>query len=187
MQRRRPCGASRLAVIDILKNSGFDCAENQVTIGLDNTKINGRMQLVWDQPRILVDGAHNPEALGALMKCVGAHVPYDSMVCVFGCCQDKDIDGLLDKVALGGDKVIFTKAANQPRAVEPDELVRRFAERHNRVCQAEEKLADALEIAAQAASRDDLICITGSFYLVGEAKRYLGDLRARRKAEMATA
>ena len=179
--------ALALAAIDTLSTGEESIDESIVYQGLANTTIAGRMEQIWDKPSIIVDGAHNPASLECLMRTVGAHIPNDSMICIFGCCQDKDIDGLLDKVALGGDKVIFTKAANQPRAVEPDELVRRFAERHNRVCQAEEKLADALEIAAQAASRDDLICITGSFYLVGEAKRYLGDLRARRKAQMATA
>ena len=103
------------------------------------------------------------------MRTVGAHVPNDSMICIFGCCQAKDIDGLLDKVALGVDKIIFTKASNQPRAAETEDLAKRFAERHNRVCQVEDQLPSAIETAAQAASRDDLICITGSFYLVGEA------------------
>ncbi|MEE2972611.1 MAG: folylpolyglutamate synthase/dihydrofolate synthase family protein, partial [Planctomycetota bacterium] len=94
------CGLA-LAAVDHLKSIGFDCPETTVTAGLEETEIPGRMQLVWEQPRILVDGAHNPDSLGALMRCVGAHVPYDSMVCVFGCAQDKDVDSLLDRVSLG--------------------------------------------------------------------------------------
>ncbi len=66
-------------------------------------------------------------------------------------------------------------------------MYQRFAERHNRVCQVESQLSAALETAAQAASRDDLICITGSFYLVGEAKRHLEQLAAQRDMEMASA
>ena len=166
------CGLA-LAVVDILKNSGFDCGENQVTIGLDNTKINGRMQLVWDQPRILVDGAHNPEALGALMKCVGAHVPYDSMVCVFGCCQDKDIGAMLDMMNFGADKVIFTKASTNPRAADPADLQKAFIERSGKMSQTAASLPEALELAARAVGREDLLCVTGSFYLVGETMKHL--------------
>ena len=48
-------------------------------------------------------------------------MPYDSMVCVFGCCQDKDIGEMLDRVNLGADKVIFTRAQGNPRAAAPEE------------------------------------------------------------------
>ncbi|MCH2144018.1 MAG: bifunctional folylpolyglutamate synthase/dihydrofolate synthase [Phycisphaerales bacterium] len=166
------CGLA-LAVVDMLKNCGFDCPENLVTIGLDKTKINGRMELVWDQPRILVDGAHNPEALGALMKCVGAHVPYDSMVCVFGCCQDKEIDAMLDMMNFGADKVIFTKASTNPRAADPLDLQKAFSERSGKMSQTAASLPEALELAARAVGREDLLCVTGSFYLVGETMKHL--------------
>ena len=179
--------ALALAAIDAIAGESETIEESIVYRGLADTTVPGRMERVWQKPAILVDGAHNPASLECLMRTVGAHIPNDSMICIFGCCQDKDIDGLLDKVALGGDKIIFTKASNQPRAAEPEDLAKRFAERHNRVCQVEPQLASALEIAAQAASRDDLICITGSFYLVGEAKRHLAQLASKRAAEMANA
>lgn len=179
--------ALALAAIDAIAGETETVDESIVYRGLADTTIPGRMERVWQKPAILADGAHNPASLECLMRTVGAHIPNDSMICIFGCCQDKDIDGLLDKVALGGDKIIFTKASNQPRAAEPEELAKRFAERHNRVCQVEPQLSAALETAAQAASRDDLICITGSFYLVGEAKRHLEQLAAQRDMEMASA
>lgn len=179
--------ALSLAAIDGISVNTETIDESVVYEGLANTEIEGRMEPVWQKPAILADGAHNPAALECLMRTVGAHIPNDSMICVFGCCQDKDIDGLLDKVALGGDKIIFTKAANNPRAAEPEDLAKRFAERHNRVCQVEPTLAKALETAAQAASRDDLICITGSFYMVGEAKRHLAELSSQRPTATANA
>ena len=174
------CGLA-LATVDHLKSIGFECPESVVTEGLEETKISGRMQLVWDRPRILVDGAHNPDALTALMRCVGAHVPYDSMVCVFGCGQDKDVDALLDRVSLGADKVIFTKAVRNTRAVEPEELRRRFMERSGKMCQTAGSVKEALELAARAVSREDLICVTGSFYLVGETIKHLEALRKSRE------
>ncbi|MCP4836186.1 MAG: bifunctional folylpolyglutamate synthase/dihydrofolate synthase [Phycisphaera sp.] len=179
------CGLA-LAAVDHLKSIGFDCPEAIVTAGLGDTVIRGRMELVWERPRILVDGAHNPESLGALMRCVGAHVPYDSMVCVFGCGQDKDVESLLDRVSLGADKVIFTRASGNPRACDPEDLRRRFMERSGKMCQTAGSVGDALELAARAVSRDDLICVTGSFYLVGEAVKHLEALRKSREETAAT-
>jgi dihydrofolate synthase/folylpolyglutamate synthase len=173
------CGLA-LAAVDHLKSIGFECPESVVTEGLEETQIPGRMQLVWERPRILVDGAHNPDALTALMRCVGAHVPYDSMVCIFGCAADKDIDAMLDRVSLGADKVIFTKASRNTRAAEPEDLRRRFMERSGKMCQTSPTVKEALEVAARAVSREDLICVTGSFYLVGETMKYLETLKKQR-------
>lgn len=166
------CGLA-LGVVDILKRRGFDCVDEKVTTGLAKTNLTGRMQVLWSQPRILVDGAHNPEAIGALMRCVGAHLPYDSMVCVFGCCQDKDIGAMLERVNLGADKVIFTRAQSNPRAADPKDLQKAFVERSGKMSQVADTLPEALELAARAVSREDLICVTGSFYLVGESIKHL--------------
>ena len=174
--------ALALGVIDELKSRGFEFKEVPLHHGLASTKVPGRMELIWNQPRILVDGAHNAVSLNALMKSVGAHVPYDSMVCIFGCCEDKDIDAMLKQVALGGDKIIFTRAKGNPRAADPDDLHRAFCEVSSKMSQVASNLPEALDLASRAVGRDDLICITGSFYLVGEAKKHLADLERKRDA-----
>jgi dihydrofolate synthase/folylpolyglutamate synthase len=168
------CGLA-LAVIDLLRAAGMDCPEEKVTSGLARTRVPGRMQILHERPRVLADGAHNPAAVGALMRCVGAHVPYDSMVCVFGCCSDKDVGAMLDRVNLGADKVVFTRSSGNPRAMDPDELQRMFAERSGKMSQVGRSLPEALELAGRAVSREDLICITGSFYLVGEAIKHFAE------------
>lgn len=175
------CGLA-LAVIDTLKNYGFEFPEVPLHDGLAATSTPGRMELVWEQPRILVDGAHNASSLSALMRCVGAYVPYDSMVCIFGCCEDKDIPAMLDRLALGGDKVIFTRFKGNARAADPEDLQREFNERSGKMNQVAASLPEALDLAARAVGRDDLICVTGSFYLVGETKKYLAELEKKRSS-----
>lgn len=169
-----------LAAINHLKQTEPGLVDTNLYRGLSNTKVPGRMEMVWQQPRIIVDGAHNPVALNALMRGMGSHVPYDSMICIFGCCEDKDIDTMLESLALGGDKIIFTAAQDQARAVDPQELKQRFVAMRGKVCQTARNIKQALEIAASAASRDDLICVTGSFYLVGETKAHLASLQKQR-------
>lgn len=166
------CGLA-LAAVDVLKSFGFELPEDKLTAGLAATKVPGRMELVSHRPRILCDGAHNPAAMNALMRCVGAHVPYDSMVCIFGCCSDKDVAEMIDKVNLGADKVIFTRSANTPRASSPEDLQKLFQERSGKMSQIARSVPEAIEMAIRAVSREDLICITGSFYVVGEALKYL--------------
>ena len=172
--------ALAISAVDQLKKFGFTFEDLALYNSLAETKIAGRMEVVWQRPQIIVDGAHNPASLQTLIKSIGAHIPYDSMVCVFGCCQDKDVTGMLNKIALGADKIIFTKAKGNPRAAEPKQLQKQFAEISGKMTQIAETIPEALEIAAQAASREDLSCVTGSFYLVGETKKHLAKIAAKR-------
>lgn len=168
-----------LAAIEKLMERGFELPSAKVVAGLEKTTIPGRMELASREPRILLDGAHNPGAVAALMKSIGAHVPYDSMVVIFGCAADKDIDEMLKRLAGGADKVIFTRAQNTPRAADPRDLLRRFTDQTGKMGQLAENFESALTIARRAAGREDLICVTGSFYLVGEAKKLIEEKKAK--------
>ena len=77
---------------------------------------------------------------------------------------------MLDRITSGADKVIFTKV-NSIRTANPHDLAMRYTEQYGKMAQVVENLDQALEIAYRAVTKEDLICITGSFYLVGEAKR----------------
>lgn len=168
------CGLA-LAMLDKLRGHGFNLPEEKVIEGLAATELHGRMEQVWDQPRIIIDGAHNAHSIQALIRSLGAHISYDSLVMIFACGQDKDVPGMLKQVSLGADKIIFTRAKNNPRAVEPGDLQTKFADVSGKMVQTTENFKDALKLAASAVSREDLIIITGSFYLAGEARKYFQD------------
>jgi dihydrofolate synthase/folylpolyglutamate synthase len=169
------CGLA-LALLDVLKQKGMKIDDKQALYGLDKVYLPGRMELIRNEPRILVDGAHNAASIKALIRGVGQHIPYDSMVMIFGCAGDKDIKGMMEQIATGADKLIFTKSSTSPRAADPHELAEAYAEMTDgRIAQVTHSLKQALEIAYSAVSREDIICITGSFYLVGEAKMMLQD------------
>lgn len=167
------CGLA-LAILDKLRERGFETPERLVAEGLARTPNHGRMELIAVSPRrILVDGAHNPESIDGLVRAIGMHMKSDSTIMIFGCAADKDVPGMLAKLARGADKIIFTKAQNTPRAMEPRELARRFNDISTRAVQIAPNIGEALKIARKAAQRDDLICVTGSFYLAGEAKAHV--------------
>jgi len=166
------CGLA-LALLDQLKLQGLAVDDEKAMQGLAGVYLPGRMEMLLENPRLLVDGAHNAASVLALMRAVGQHIPYDSMVMIFGCAGDKDIDGMMRQMTTGADKVIFTKSSNNPRAAEPADLAARYEELSDRVAQVTDNLRDALRIAGSAVSREDIIVLCGSFYLVGEAKALL--------------
>jgi dihydrofolate synthase/folylpolyglutamate synthase len=163
------CGLA-LSIIDRLKSRGIAINDQRAMEGLAKTTLPGRMELINQTPRVLVDGAHNAASLDALMRAIGQHILYDSMVVIFGCCADKDIPGMLDRITSGADKVIFCPVKNI-RTADPEELAARYVEQYGKMAQVAHSLQEALDIANRAVTKEDLICITGSFYLVGEAKK----------------
>jgi dihydrofolate synthase/folylpolyglutamate synthase len=162
------CGLA-LAMLDKLKSIGYEIDNEKATKGLHSVSLAGRMEIIWDDPRIMIDAAHNAASIKALIHAIGQNIPYDSMVVIFGCNSDKDIRGMLEKLQYGADKVIFTRS-NSAKAVSPEDLADMYTEICGKMCQTAASLGPALQLAKSAVSKEDLICITGSFYLIGEAK-----------------
>jgi dihydrofolate synthase/folylpolyglutamate synthase len=162
------CGIA-LSLLALLKDEGFEVDDQLAVEGLNKAYLPGRMETIHEHPRILVDGAHNAASIEALMRAIGQNVSYDSMVVIFGCRADKDIPGMLEHIQLGADKVIFTSSGSI-RSADPHELASEYMERSGKMAQVAETLEEALDVADRAVTREDVICITGSFRLVGKAK-----------------
>lgn len=162
------CGLA-LAMLDGLKGKGYTIDDQKAISGLSNVRMEGRMEMIHQDPRILVDAAHNAASIRALVQAIGQHVPYDSLIIIFGCNSDKDVRGMLTELQFGADKVIFTRS-NSPKAVFPSDLAEMYSEICGKMCQTALTLKEAIRLAESAVSREDLICVTGSFYLVGQAK-----------------
>src|SRR5215213_1238002 len=148
------CGLA-LSILDRLKGRGVVINDSKAMEGLSKTVIPGRMEMLSQTPRVIADGAHNAASIDSMMRAIGQHVPYDSMV---------------ERITSGADKVIFTKV-DSVRTADPEELAARYIELYGKMAQVAPTLEEALAIANRAVTKEDLICITGSFYLVGEAKK----------------
>ncbi|MHC4742290.1 MAG: bifunctional folylpolyglutamate synthase/dihydrofolate synthase [Planctomycetota bacterium] len=162
------CGLA-LAMLDKLKSSGYEIDNEKASRGLEQVNLAGRMEIICHDPRIMIDGAHNAASIKALIHAVGQNIPYDSMVVIFGCNKDKDVRGILNMLQYGADKVIFTRS-NSPKAMLPQDLADIYTEICGKMCQTALSLGEALQLAASAVCKEDLILITGSFYLIGQAK-----------------
>ena len=162
------CGLA-LSLLACLKEKGYEIDDDLAIEGLSKTQLPGRMEIIWEDPRVMVDGAHNAASIKSLIQATGQHIPYDSMVVIFGCNEDKDIEGMLKELQFGADKVIFTRM-NSPRSLYPEDMAQMYTEICGKMFQTAPNLKEALRIARPAVNTGDLICITGSFYLVGEAK-----------------
>ena len=79
---------------------------------------------------------------------------------------------MLHQLQYGADKVVFTRSTSA-KAMSPHDLADAYTEICNKMCQTAMSLGEALRLAKSAVGKEDLICITGSFYLIGQAKARL--------------
>jgi dihydrofolate synthase/folylpolyglutamate synthase len=121
------------------------------------------------RPDIYLDGAHNPasarELAGALRELKTA---YRRVVLVLGVLADKDFRSIAAELVPLVDRVIVTKPA-YIRALDPETLAGEVRKLHARVSTAGD-VGQAIDQAKEQAGADDLILVTGSLYVVGDAR-----------------
>jgi dihydrofolate synthase/folylpolyglutamate synthase len=137
--------------------------------GLAMVELPGRFQIVPGTPTLVLDVAHNPQAVAALALNLDQMGFYPRTHAVFGAMRDKDIAGLLGHIVPLVDAWYLTELPIA-RAAGPDELaaaVRQAAGARDVVITTHANPAAALAAAAAAADPADRIAVFGSFYTVG--------------------
>ncbi len=140
-----------------------------IEAGIASTRWPGRLERVSERPEIVVDGAHNPAGARALARYIERFYRGRRVRLIFGAMRDKAIDeigGILFPLAVE----IIATAPRQARALSPEAL--RAAAGHPNVRVAP-GIAEALEMV-RGAGPEDAIFITGSLFLVAEARDTIG-------------
>lgn len=161
-----------LAALEVLAEQGWPVSEPAVQEGMKNVKWEGRLEVLQSEPQIVVDGAHNLAGITALCRALQDDFIYRRLILVFGVLRDKNFDKMLKYIAPLAGSIIITRPDTE-RAVSPHELEELASSCCNDV-QVIEQPCIALEAAMKKAGKDDLICVAGSLYLVGDIKRDFG-------------
>jgi dihydrofolate synthase/folylpolyglutamate synthase len=133
--------------------------------GIAEARWPGRLEQISPNPDIVLDGAHNPAGARALARYIQRHYPDRKRWMIFGAMRDKavaEIGGILFPLA---DELILTAPAATTRSATPEALLALAG--RGRIAA---NIGAALDIVAREASADDAIFITGSLFLVGEAR-----------------
>jgi dihydrofolate synthase/folylpolyglutamate synthase len=178
--------ALALATLELLEPHGFKVDEPGLRQGLSAvqwpgrleyfclSKQNGAMTACEGQGviRYLLDGAHNPAGVRSLLAALREDFVYDRLILVWGAMADKDLAATLPVIVPLAYRVILTRQ-NSERSATP-EILQKFipAEYHARVL-CSPVVKEALALAAEMAGENDLICVSGSLYLIGEARGLL--------------
>jgi len=144
----------------------FEIEREHIYAGLAKVVWPGRLHKVQEDPRIVVDVAHNPAAIRQLVRTVPEVYDYDRLVLVVGMLKDKDTRHAADSLATIADHIIVVSPKTE-RALPAHELAKQFRNYSGglKVCPGVNR---GVAHAKSFAGKRDLILITGSHYVVGE-------------------
>ena len=162
--------ATAVAASEILASEGFAISAADIAQGLSRVKWPGRFQILQEKPMVLIDGAHNVASLKRLVNNVKTYFANRRILLVFGTSCDKDIPGMINELVALSPRVIATRASHS-RAAAPSILVAEFTKRGIKP-ETRESVTEAISLALSLADKKDIICVTGSLFIVAEALDY---------------
>jgi dihydrofolate synthase/folylpolyglutamate synthase len=167
--------AVAIAVVEQLQMNGVYLTESDIQKGIEETTHLGRMEIVAEDPLVLLDGAHNPAGMQMLVETLQEDFSNRHLILVLGVLKDKDVPAMVSLILPISDVIIVTKSKN-PRAADIKTLKKIIQDSDaQKSVFIEESIPHAIEHAKRIAQKTDLICVTGSLFTVGEARGYLLD------------
>jgi dihydrofolate synthase/folylpolyglutamate synthase len=175
--------AVAIGAIDALVVRGHAVSADAVRAGLASARLPGRFEIFAGNPVVVLDGARNRASAAALRQSVTSSFAGKKVHLVIGVLDDKDAGGVADELAPLVESVSVAPPPYAQRTVRLGRLVQEFR-RLGKTVSEFGSAGEAMERAMNVAGVEDVVLVTGSLYLVAEARRSL--IRASGKTLTAT-
>jgi dihydrofolate synthase/folylpolyglutamate synthase len=166
--------ATAVAAVEILAEWGVVVSVESIASGLAQVHWPGRLQVLKQKPWFIVDCAHNAYSAKRLAEALREYFDFDRAVLILGVSSDKDIAGIVAELVPLSSIVIVT-CTHHPRALESARLAAEFSKR-GITPEVVGDVTSAVDLALARAKPEDLICATGSIFVVAEVMEYLQKL-----------
>jgi len=170
--------ALALATAVELRRQGWLVSTDAMRTGLAEASLPGRIEVVSRRPTVVLDVAHNVASVTALVDSLAESFACRRRTLVFAASRDKDVPGMLRVLAPHFERIILTEFRDNPRAAPVAQLRQWCREEIERVGHSVDARkvdersdpVDAWELARRSTAAEELICITGSFFIVAELR-----------------
>jgi dihydrofolate synthase/folylpolyglutamate synthase len=179
---QRENAALAVAALEVLAERNTNITRDDIIDGLEAVNWPGRFQVLRQKPLIVADGAHNPTSIHQFKLSLADYIknypkykkkgkPFDKAILVIGTSEDKDISAIVSELFPLFSEVIVT-ISRHPRAMLVEPIVSEF-KKYGLETRTTESVPEAISLALSRTGESDLLCITGSLFVVGEAIEYL--------------
>lgn len=179
--------AVALAAAQVLRMEGHHIPDTAIRNGLAETRVPGRLEIISEHPTVVLDGAHSPPKMEALSTALRTLFADKSrVIAVLGFSKGHNAMETLAPLVPLLDTAILTEFTaltdyGDKRAQNGQEIrnlmIRQY---HNVQAVYEPDPIAAIQTAIQMAGPDDLICVTGSIFLVGQVREYFASVQGEK-------
>ena len=163
--------ATAVAVMECLSSLGYSITEQAIRDGLEKVVWLGRLEILHTRPTVLIDAAHNVDGALTLRKALKELFIYNRLILILGMLADKEREKVLAILAPLADGLILTKP-NSPRAGDW-EAIGDLAKSYVQDLQIIPDIKQAIKKGLLLTEKGDLFCVTGSIYMIAEARNFL--------------
>ncbi len=172
--------ACAVAAVECVAERGLPVTAADIRAGSAGVRWPGRLEVVSENPPVVLDGAHNPDAIEALATALRTLFTYRRMVAVVGALGDKAAQAMFSSLLPLVDELIVTTPAFAARAMPAERLAETIATAcPSLAVRVIPQIREALAVGLGLVGPGDLLLVTGSFYLVGDARTHLRELTRR--------
>ena len=150
-------------------DSRYHLTPDLVRQGLTGAKWPGRLEVIQQNPLVILDGAHNLKASQVLARYLSKTLAGRQLTLVIGILDDKPYEAMLKNLLSVSHRVIITRAKID-RSLPTPVLAAAAKKIFNGPIQVIEQVSEAVSHAISSTSENDAVCIAGSLYVAGEAK-----------------
>jgi dihydrofolate synthase / folylpolyglutamate synthase len=162
--------ATAYAALQTFRQKALKVSDQSIQAGFSKAFWPGRFEIVQKSPALVLDCAHNRDSALKLKQTVLEYYPGKPVVLVFGASEDKDIQGMFEELLPLVKDLVAVKSFH-PRAIDPHKLLE-IVRGYSPHVEIIENVSQAVERALQLAGEDGLVLVTGSIFVVAEARKY---------------
>lgn len=155
----------------VLNKMGHTIRLSSVKSGTKNTVHNGRLEILKDNPKVIIDGAHNIDGVLNLVSSVKKYFRWGKLILIAGILKDKEFEEMVKQLSSISDKIICLSPKND-RALSQQDLKNQFLkEGKDALCFSDYK--EAYEYSYGLLDKEDILLIAGSLYMIGELRKII--------------
>jgi dihydrofolate synthase/folylpolyglutamate synthase len=171
--------STSITAIEALKVYNIKVSESAIRKGVKNVWWPARLELVLDEPKVVIDCAKDAEATEAVRKTIQSDFETDKIIAVISVSSDKNIPGMIYQISQIADHFILTTHSVMGRAADPERLAEEVI-KYDKTFEIIEEEYEAFKralILVNTHARNGMILVIGSVYLAGTARTFFEGLR----------
>lgn len=160
-----------LTALEVIKEKGYNITEKSIMEGLNNSRYEGRLEILSERPLVIIDGAHNKDGIEYFAKAIEENFKNKKIILFFGMLKDKKPEESIPYL-LPLCKKIYTLTPNNERAMLAEDL-KKLINKNSHIETVAINDYNNIKDVINNLDKDECIAFVGSLYMIGKIRSIL--------------